>query len=44
MMQQNLVVEALLNNYHNIFNRWFLSPWIGPSVHRTKHLGLIGWN
>lgn len=21
MMQQNLVVEALLNNYHNIFNR-----------------------
>lgn len=24
MMQQNLVVEALLNNYHNIFNRWFV--------------------
>jgi hypothetical protein len=21
MMQQNLVVEALLSNYHNIFNR-----------------------
>jgi hypothetical protein len=32
MMQQNLVVEALLNNYHNIFNRWFLSPWIDPSI------------
>jgi hypothetical protein len=44
MMQQNLVVEALLSNYHTVFNRWFLFPWIGPSTHITKHLGPIGWN